>query len=301
MPSDREGAVDVFVSYAHEDEDLCDELRKHLTILEREGEIRSWHDRAILPGEAWGSAIDHRLNAADVILLLVSPDFMASKYCFDVELPRALERQKAGSARVVPIILRPADWSRAPFSELQLLPKDGRPVTSWSDRDEAFLNVQQGLRAVIWSEQRRRREQLRGARARPSPERPKASSGEAKVSASKDAVAPSPWRRRSWAWGLGGLAAIVLLIAAFGGLSGGAEPGHGFIAIRESYANVHRAGRDPIGGDELRMNGNVSVFEVRDKSSKRIGRWRRGTRVRVVRSVVGKAEGGRWLECRKIE
>ncbi len=159
--------LNVFYSYAHKDEDLRDELAVHLAILKRQGKIRPWHDRQITGGQEWAGEIDDNLNAADVILLLVSPTFVASDYCWDVELKRALERHEAREARVIPIILRPVDWSGAPFAKLQALPKNAKPVTTWPNRDEAFLDVAKGLRAAIEDEQKRRAGRPASATAAP--------------------------------------------------------------------------------------------------------------------------------------
>lgn len=142
-------ALNVFFSYAHKDEDLRDELATHLALLKRSGKIRTWHDREIVPGGEWAGAIDENQEAADVILLLVSPAFIASDYCWDVELKRAMERHETGEARVIPIILRPVDWHEAPFGKLQALPRNAKPVTTWINRDEAYLNVARGLRTAI--------------------------------------------------------------------------------------------------------------------------------------------------------
>lgn len=142
-------AVEIFYSYSHGDQKLRGELDKHLAILRRQGLIRGWHDRQIEAGSEWANQIDERLNAADIILLLVSADFLASDYCYSVEMERALQRHEAGEARVIPIILRPCDWTNAPFSKLQALPRDTKPVTAWPSRDEAFLNVAKGIRAVV--------------------------------------------------------------------------------------------------------------------------------------------------------
>src|SRR5947209_4757413 len=133
--------IKLFYCYAREDKSLRDELEKHLSWLKRRYQLKNWHDREILPGEEWEQAIDTHLNSAHLILLLVSPDFMASDYCYGIEMKRALERHKAGTCRVVPILLRPTFWEEAPFSSLQLLPTDARPITRWPDRDEAFQNV----------------------------------------------------------------------------------------------------------------------------------------------------------------
>src|SRR5258708_10945607 len=133
--------IKLFYCYARKDKNLRDELEKHLAGLKRRYHLTNWHDREILPGEKWEQAIDKHLNSAHLILLLISPDFMASDYCYGKEMHRALERHREGTCRVVPILLRPSDWKEAPFSSLQLLPTDARPITRWPNRDEAFQNV----------------------------------------------------------------------------------------------------------------------------------------------------------------
>jgi TIR domain len=141
--------ADVFFSYSHKDEALRDRLEVHLTMLKREGIIETWHDRRITAGDEFAGVIDARLESADLILLLVSADFLNSNYCFDVEMKRALERHAAGEARVIPIILRPCDWHSAPFGRLLAAPKDGKPIASWPDLDEAFVDVVRQLRAAL--------------------------------------------------------------------------------------------------------------------------------------------------------
>src|ERR1035438_3180770 len=103
-----QGPLQVFISYAHEDDELREEFVKHLRQLKRDGLIQDWHDREITAGSEWAGQIDEHLNAADIVVLLVSPDFVASEYCYDIEMKRALERHAAGEARVVPVILRPS-------------------------------------------------------------------------------------------------------------------------------------------------------------------------------------------------
>jgi tetratricopeptide (TPR) repeat protein len=149
MNSATREPLQVFISYAHEDESLCQEFLTHLSQLQRDGMIRDWHDRRISGGSEWAGQIDEHLNTADIVVLLVSPDFLASEYCYDVEMKRALERHAAGTARVVPVILRPADWKTSPFSVFNALPTDGKPVVDWKTHDHAFLNVVEGLRQVI--------------------------------------------------------------------------------------------------------------------------------------------------------
>jgi len=142
-------ALSIFFSYAHKDEVLRDELEKQLSILRWQGLITEWYDRDIQAGTEWEHEINIHLNTAHIILLLISPDFLASPYCYSIEMTRALERHNAGEACVIPIILRPVDWEGAPFSKLQMLPTDAKPVTRWSDRDAALLNVIKGIRKAV--------------------------------------------------------------------------------------------------------------------------------------------------------
>ena len=141
--------IKLFCSYSHRDEHLRDELAKHLKLLERQGLIESWHDRRIGAGEVWKEEIDRNLSEADIILLLISADFLASDYCFDIEMKAALERHAAAKAVVIPIILRPVDWHATPFSGLQALPKNGKPVTTFDNLDIAFEQVATSIRAAI--------------------------------------------------------------------------------------------------------------------------------------------------------
>ncbi len=143
------GTLEVFFSYAHVDEVWKNQLEKHLSLLRRERLVSGWHDRKIVPGLEWASEIDTHLTSAHIILLLVSPDFIASDYCWGLEVKRAMRRHNAGEARVIPIIVRPVDWKKAPFGKLQALPTDGKPITIWPNIDEAFLNVVQGIRDAI--------------------------------------------------------------------------------------------------------------------------------------------------------
>ena len=140
----------LFYSYAHKDEVLRDELETHLKLLERQGYIAPWHDRRIVAGEKWSEEIDNNLKNADIILLLISADFIASDYCYETELDLAMQRHKAGEARVIPIILRETEgWNNAPFGKLQALPKDARPIKLWKDHDSAWADVAKGIRTAI--------------------------------------------------------------------------------------------------------------------------------------------------------
>ncbi|HEX3641013.1 MAG TPA: TIR domain-containing protein, partial [Ktedonobacteraceae bacterium] len=139
----------LFYCYAREDHTLRDELDAHLATLHRTGLITAWYGGEIVPGTFWEEEIEAHLDSADIILLLISPAFIASDYCYGNEMKRALERHHTKEARVVPIILRPVDWGGTPFSRLQMLPSSARPVTSWPDRDEAFKDVAKGIRKVV--------------------------------------------------------------------------------------------------------------------------------------------------------
>src|SRR5450755_3291043 len=141
--------VTVFLAYAHEDELLCSELEKHLSLLQRQGLLSTWQDRRIRAGTDWAQEIDKHSSSASIILLLVSSDFLASDYCYGVEMQRALERHQAGQTQVIPVLLRSVDWKGAPFQHLQGLPTDARPITKWPDRDEAWTDVAAGIRRVI--------------------------------------------------------------------------------------------------------------------------------------------------------
>ncbi len=141
--------ITAFISYSHKDDELREELVMYLANLKRQKKLAAWHDRAIEAGDEWEAQIKGNLESAQIILLLVTPAFMASDYCYDIEMQRAVERHDAGTARVIPIILRPCDWRDSPFTKLQALPKDAKPVSLWSDRDTAFLDVVSGLRRAI--------------------------------------------------------------------------------------------------------------------------------------------------------
>ncbi len=141
--------VEVFLSYAPEDEEFRLKLENHLKLLEREGFIILWHKRRIVPGTDWGEELDRHLNKAAVIFLLISDDFLASDYCYGTEMRRAMERHEAGDARVIPIILRPVEWQSAPFGKLPALPSNGNPITKWQQSDDAYLDIAQGLKKVI--------------------------------------------------------------------------------------------------------------------------------------------------------
>ncbi|QDL09236.1 hypothetical protein DP113_16150 [Brasilonema octagenarum UFV-E1] len=144
-----EESIKVFISYHQNDEDFREELEKHLKSLEREKTIISWSDRKIVAGQEFKGEINKYLNQAGLILLLVSPDFIASDYHWTVEVTRALEQNAAGKATVIPVLLRYADWETPPIDKLSPLPRNREPIKSWNDRDKAFLEVINGIREAI--------------------------------------------------------------------------------------------------------------------------------------------------------
>ncbi len=146
---ERRQAVRLFYSYSHRDESLRNELETHLKLLQRLGLIETWQDRKIEAGDEWKRKIDDNLERADIILLLVSADFIASDYCYEKEMARALKREKDGEARVIPVIVRDVSLKGAPFEGLQYLPKDGRAVTEWESKDSAWRNVSEGIERVV--------------------------------------------------------------------------------------------------------------------------------------------------------
>ncbi len=149
LKSSLGAALKIFFSYAHEDKDLRDTLAKQLSGLKRQGIITSWYDGEISPGGDWQALIEKYLRLSDIILLLISPDFIASDYCYSVVMRKAISRHENGEARIIPILLRPTDFKDLPFAKLQYLPVNGRAVTLWKNKDAAFLNIVEGIRKAI--------------------------------------------------------------------------------------------------------------------------------------------------------
>lgn len=147
-PSSR-AVISLFLSYSHKDEGLAKELMQHLNSLQRQGVINVFDDRRIVSGSEWANEISLALEQAQIILLLISADFLASDYAYGVETGRALGRHQGGDATVLPVMVRPVDISGSPFATLSLLPSDGRPVSTWPNRDEAWVKVIQGIRRAV--------------------------------------------------------------------------------------------------------------------------------------------------------
>jgi WD40 repeat protein/predicted negative regulator of RcsB-dependent stress response len=142
-------SIEIFFSYAHEDEQLKEELIKHLSEWKRQDLISPWHHRDISAGTEWQREIDTHLRTAQIILLLISPDFMASDYCNSIEVKQAMERYASGDIEIIPILLRPVEWKDAPFGTLPAFPQGSKPVTLWASQDEAFRLVAAQIKTVV--------------------------------------------------------------------------------------------------------------------------------------------------------
>lgn len=139
----------LFISYSHKDERYLKKLKSHLAPLKREGLVSEWHDRKISVGDLWEDSILKNLDESKIILLLVSPDFIASEYCYGKELKRAMELHEAGASFVIPIIVRPVDWKKSFFAKIQAAPTDAKPISTWKNQDEAWVNTVSSIREVL--------------------------------------------------------------------------------------------------------------------------------------------------------
>ena len=149
MPETSASEIRVFYCYAREDKAIRRELEIHLADLIRHYHLTAWSDHEILPGEDFDKAIDAHLSTADLVFLLISPYFMYSDYCYSKEMALALERHQEGTCCVIPILLHPTYWVKAPFSHLQLLPTNAKAITSWPNRHEAFHDVAKGIGVTL--------------------------------------------------------------------------------------------------------------------------------------------------------
>lgn len=141
--------LEIFCCYAREDQVMLEQLKKHLKPLEKQGLITIWSDTDLNAGVEWEKELHQHLESAALILLLISPDFMASDYCYGTEMKRAMELHDQGRVQVIPILLRPIDWQNTPFAKLQIIPTHAKPVSRWSDHDEAFCDITRHIRQVI--------------------------------------------------------------------------------------------------------------------------------------------------------
>jgi len=140
-----------FIAYSKKDFSALSEIIKHLSSLKRRELITIWHDADIEAGKDWDKEITHYLQNADLILLLISPNFIASDYCYEFELKNAIKRHENREAIVVPIILSYCDWQDTPFSNLQFIPRNKQPIYSeyWHSEDQAFHNVTEEIKNIL--------------------------------------------------------------------------------------------------------------------------------------------------------
>ena len=141
--------LNIFISYSHEDEPMKKQLEKFLITLKRDKDISVWQDRELEGGKEYAKEILAELNAANIILLLISQDFIASDFIYDIELKYAMERHENGTARVIPIILRDCDWQNLVFGKLVALPNDGTAVVDFKNSDTAYKNIAQEILRVV--------------------------------------------------------------------------------------------------------------------------------------------------------
>jgi len=139
----------VFISYSHKDEEFKNSLTEHFSSLVRSGIISEWNDRKIVPGTDWSNEIDENLKNSDLILFLISSSFLNSDYCMNIETQTALSMHASGQAQLIPIVVRAVEWSDTQLSKLQSLPKDALPISSWPDKDEAWVSVIHGIKKHI--------------------------------------------------------------------------------------------------------------------------------------------------------
>ena len=149
MFEEKGAKVEIFCSYSHKDDELRQQFDSHVALLRRQKLVETWSDHRILAGNDWAGDIGEHLNSADIIALFVSSDFLASDYCYEKEMERAMEREKKKEAVVVPIVVRPCDWRDAPFAHLQATPPDAKPVTLWENRDAAWTAVAKSLKLKV--------------------------------------------------------------------------------------------------------------------------------------------------------
>jgi len=138
-----------FISYSHNDARVLDRLHTHLAMLKRDGKITAWYDRDILAGGEFDEEISTELTRCELFLALVSPDFLASTYCYEKEMETAIRRHEAGEIRLVPIIVEPCDWKASPLKKFKVTPRDGKPVSEWTNENNAFVDIVTELRRIV--------------------------------------------------------------------------------------------------------------------------------------------------------
>lgn len=138
-----------FISYSHSDEYVVKRLHTHMSQLKREGTLTSWFDGEILAGSSLDENVKLELDRAELFIAIVSPDYLNSAYCYDIEFQDALSKFQVGKVRIIPIIAQPCDWKRSPFGKFKAIPKDGKPISDWTNENNAFLNIIDELRRIV--------------------------------------------------------------------------------------------------------------------------------------------------------
>jgi hypothetical protein len=151
--------IKLFYCYAREDIAFRDKLEIQLGSLKHQYCLSHWSDREIVPGENWEQTINKHLDTADIILLLISPYFIASEYCYGKEMQRALRHHHEGTCRIIPILVRPTSWKDTPIGSIQVLPTNAKPITRWANRDDAYFNIVEGINNSLKSFKRSYRPQ----------------------------------------------------------------------------------------------------------------------------------------------
>jgi hypothetical protein len=188
----------LFISYSHRDEKALESLHKHLTMLRRDRLVEEWFDRKILAGSEIDNEVDSHLSTSDIFLALVSPDFLASDYCYDREMTEALGRHEEGTLRVIPTILEPCDWKSSPLGKLKALPRDGKPISIWTNENTAYLDVVTELRRILSASAKTNEMPERGSRE-PQLLTDKAQSKRYRIKREFDAIDRDDFREKAFA------------------------------------------------------------------------------------------------------
>ncbi|WP_421935591.1 toll/interleukin-1 receptor domain-containing protein [Phenylobacterium sp.] len=181
-----------FISYSHADEKALDRLHKHLAVLQRDGSLAAWSDHEILAGSNLRHEIEAQLESSDLFIALVSPDYLASNYCYEVEFRRAQELAAAGKLRIAAIIIEPCDWLSTPLSEFLSLPKDGKPVSEWTNPNNAYLDVINQLRRLLQEKPKT------AARAQVAPREPSGPARKVRLKRDFDAIDKAEFADRAY-------------------------------------------------------------------------------------------------------
>jgi TIR domain len=149
---DKSKTLNVFIVYAREDMDSRKQLEKHISFLARKKYIRIWHDEKIESGKEWKKNINSELLNSDLIFFIVSSNFLASDYIYEIEMPTALDLHKDKGIPVIPIIMSPCHWDDASFSHLQVIPRNGKPIIKkdYNSTEYAFQEAASEIKQIVF-------------------------------------------------------------------------------------------------------------------------------------------------------